>query len=116
MPPDMMEEMRESYEKCLKYLETRITERSQSDPKLYLQQQLLLAVGYKKEEIDGMLLADMDSEAFQNLLRDKVAGAMSGSCSKQRLVSVDDAEKYLCEGFEFQAVLRNGKAIMNMPF
>ena len=115
LPPDMIEEMRESYKKCLKYLETRI-EPSESDAKIYLQQQLLLAVGYKQDEIDKMNLAEMDNEAFQKLLRDKVAGAMSGNGSKQRLVSVDEIEKYLMEGYEFQAVLPNGKAIMKMPF
>ena len=115
LPPDMIEEMRESYKKCLKYLETRI-EPSESDAKIYLQQQLLLAVGYKQEEIDIMNLTEMDNEAFQKLLRDKVAGAMSGNGSKQRLVSADEIEKYLTEGYEFQTVLPNGKAIMKMPF
>ena len=116
LPPDMIEQMRESYRKCLKYLETRITELSETDAKLYLQQQLLLAVGYKQEEIDRMNLAEIDNEAFQKLLRDKVAGAMSGNGSKQRLVSADEIEKYLTEGYEFQAVLPNGKAIMKLPF
>jgi integrase len=116
LPPDMIEEMRESYTKSLKYLETRITEPSESDAKIYLQQQLLLAVGYKQEEIDRMNLAEMDNEAFQKLLRDKVAGAMSGNGSKQRLVSADEIEKYLSEGYEFQAVLPKGRAIMKMPF
>ena len=73
LPPDMIEEMRESYRKCLKYLETRITEPSESDAKIYLQQQLLLAVGYKQEEIGRMNLAEMDNESFQKLLREKVA-------------------------------------------
>ncbi len=95
LPPDMIEEMRESYKKCLKYLETRITEPSESDAKIYLQQQLLLAVGYKQEEIDRMNLTEMDNEAFQKLLRDKVAGAMSGNGSKQRLVSADEMKEIL---------------------
>jgi hypothetical protein len=73
-------------------------------------------VGYKQDEIDRMNLAEMDNESFQKLLRDKVAGAMSGNGSKQRLVSVDEIEKYLLEGYEFQAVLPNGRAIMKMPF
>ena len=63
-----------------------------------------------------MNLADMDNEAFQKLLRDKVAGGMSDKGSKQRLVSVDEIEKYLSKGFEFKAVLPNRKAIMKMPF
>ena len=52
LPPDMIEEMRESYKKCTKFFETRISGISESDAKLYLQQQLLLAVGYKQDEIE----------------------------------------------------------------
>jgi hypothetical protein len=45
LPPDMIEEMRESYRKCLKFLETRISDISEDNAKLFLQQQLLSAVG-----------------------------------------------------------------------
>ena len=44
LPPDMIEEMRESYRKCLKYMETRVSEVSEDNARLYLQQQLLSAV------------------------------------------------------------------------
>ncbi|MCW1293637.1 MAG: hypothetical protein QXV66_01500 [Candidatus Rehaiarchaeum fermentans] len=54
LPPDMIEEMRESYKKCTKFLETRISDIFENHTKLYLQQQLLLAVGYKQDEIDKM--------------------------------------------------------------
>ncbi|MEM3554978.1 MAG: hypothetical protein QXU79_04110 [Candidatus Micrarchaeaceae archaeon] len=50
----MIEEMRESYKKCTKFLETRISDIFENHAKLYLQQQLLLAVGYKQDEIDKM--------------------------------------------------------------
>jgi len=116
LPPDVIEQMRESYRKCLKFLETRVSEVSEDNAKLFLQQQLLLAVGYKQEEIDKMDLNSMSNEDFQQLLRDKVAGAMVGNGSKQRLVPVNEIEKLLKEGYEFQAVLPNGKAIMKLPF
>ncbi|WP_287954475.1 hypothetical protein [Acidiplasma sp.] len=73
-------------------------------------------MGYKQDEIDKMNLADMDNEAFQKLLRDKVAGAMSNKGSKQKVIPVNDIEKYLSDGHEFQALLPNRKAIMKMPF
>ena len=116
LPPDMIEEMRESYRKCLKYMETRVSEVSEDNARLYLQQQLLSAVGYRQDEIDKMNLADLNTEDFQKLLRDKVAGAMASNGSKQKLVSMNEIEKLLGEGYEFQAVLPNGKAIMKMPF
>ena len=116
LPPDMIEEMRESYKKCLKYMETRVSEVSEENARLYLQQQLLSAVGYRQDEIDKMNLADLNTEEFQKLLRDKVAGAMASNGSKQKLVPMNEIEKLLGEGYEFQAVLPNGKAIMKMPF
>jgi hypothetical protein len=116
LPPDIIEEMRESYKKCTRYLETKTSETSESDAKLYLQQQLLLAVGYKQDEIDRMNLADMENESFQKLLKDKITTTMSGNGSKQKLVDIKDIEGYLEKGYEFQASLPNGKAVMRLPF
>jgi len=36
LSPDLIEEMREAYKKCTKFLETRVTELSESNAKLYL--------------------------------------------------------------------------------
>ncbi|EQD62773.1 integrase/recombinase [mine drainage metagenome] len=58
----------------------------------------------------------VSNEDFQQLLRDRVAGAMSDNGAKQKLVSMDEIERYLGDGYEFQAVLPNGKAIMKIPF
>jgi site-specific recombinase XerD len=116
LPPDIIDEMRESYNKCTKFLETRISDISEENARLYLQQQLLSAVGYRQDEIDKMNLTDIGTEDFQKLLRDKVAGAMASNGSKQKLVPMNEIEKLLGEGYEFQAVLPNGKAIMKLPF
>ena len=116
LSPDMIEEMRQSYQKCLKYMETRMSEVSENNARLYLQQQLLSAVGYRQDEIDKMDIANINTDDFQKLLRDKVAGAMASNGSKQKLVSMNEIEKLLGEGYEFQAVLPNGKAIMKMSF
>ena len=116
LSPDMIEEMRQSYQKCLKYMETRMSDVSEDNAKLYLQQQLLSAVGYRQDEIDKMDIANINTDDFQKLLRDKVAGAMASNGSKQKLVSMNEIEKLLGEGYEFQAVLPNGKAIMKMSF
>ena len=116
LPPEMVESMRDSYRKCTKYLETRLSEPSESDAKTYLQQQLLLAVGYRQEEIDKMDLAEINNEAFQKMLRDKITGTMTGNGSKQRLVDIGEVGTYLEKGYEFQASLPNGKAVMKLPF
>ncbi len=116
LPPDLIEEMREAYKKCTKFLETRNTELSESNAKLYLQQQLLLAVGYKQEEIDKMDLSSMSNEDFQKLLRDKVTRALANNGSKQKVVKMDELAEYINKGYEFVAALPNGTAIVKLPF
>lgn len=116
LPPDMIEEMRESYRKCLKFLETRISDVSEDNAKLFLQQQLLSAVGYKQEEIDKLDLSSVSNEDFQQLLRDKVAGAMSDNGAKQKVIPVNEIEQYISDGYDFEAVLPNGKAVMRLRF
>jgi len=116
LPPDTIEAMRETYRKCEKYITTEIKEPSENDAKRYLQTQLLLAVGYRQEEIEKMDLASMSNDDFQKLLRDKVMGAMTGNGSRQRAVPIEEVEQYLSKGYEFQSALPNGKAIMKLPF
>jgi hypothetical protein len=116
LPPDIIDEMRESYNKSARFLETRISDVSEENARHYLQQQLLSAVGYRQDEIDKMNLADLNAEDFQKLLRDKVTGAMTSNGSKQKLVPMNEIEKYLGDGYEFQAVLPNGKAVMRLLF
>jgi hypothetical protein len=116
LPPDMIEEMRESYKKCTKYFETAIREASENDVKLFFEKQLLLAVGYKEEEIERIDLEHISDEDFQKLLRNKIAGAMTNNGNKQRVISLNDVEKYIEQGYEFVASLPNGKAIMKLPF
>ena len=116
LPPDMIEEMRESYRKCLKYLETRVSEVSEDNAKLYLQQQLLLTAGYKQDEIDKIDLSVITNEEFQQILRDKLLGRMTDNGAKQKVIPTGDIEQYLTQGYEFQAVLPDGRAIMRLRF
>ena len=116
LPPDMIEEMRASYQKCLKYLETRVSEVSEDNAKLYLQQQLLLTAGYKQEEIDKMDLTVIMNEEFQQILRDKLLGRMTDNGARQKVISTGDIEQYLMQGYEFQAVLPDGRAVMRLRF
>ena len=116
LPPDMIEEMRASYQKCTKYLETRVDEVSEDNAKLYLQQQLLLTAGYKQEEIDKIDLSVITNEEFQQILRDKLLGRMADNGARQRVIPTSDIEQYLTQGYEFQAVLPDGRAVMRLRF
>lgn len=105
--------MRESYRKCLKFIEIRISDVSEDNAKQYLQQQLLSTVGYMQEEIDISIISNED---FQQLLRDKVAGAMNDNGAKQNVIPLSNMEHYISDGYDFEASLPNGKAVMRLRF
>jgi hypothetical protein len=112
----MIEEMRESYKKCTRFIETVVREPGVNDAKIFFMKQLLLAVGYKEDEIERIDLEHISDEDFQKILRDKVVGAMTNNGNKQKVISINEVEKFIEQGYEFVASLPNGKAIMKLPF
>ena len=112
--PEMINEMRESYKKSSKYFETKHIE--MDDAKTYLKKQLLIISGYTEDDIEKIDINNISDEDFQKMLKDKLMGAMMNNGSKQKLININDIEKYLNMGYEFQATLPNGKAVMKLPF
>lgn len=112
----MVEQMRESYRKASKYLETKVSEVGEQDAKRYLQTQLLLLVGYKQEAIDKMAHEDMTNDEFQKLLKDRVSSAMVNNGNKQKVVPVSSMAEFISQGYEFVASLPDGDAVMKLPF
>lgn len=117
LPEDVVEDMRESYRRSQDYLQTTKPE-TPSEEKLReaFKKQLLLVAGFKEEEIAKMDLAGMSDEEFQNLVRQRLLGIMQNNGNRQKLISIEEVEKYISKGWEFVAVLPNGKAIMKLPF
>ena len=116
LPADMIEDMREAYSRCQKYLGTVGAGSSGDITKAYMQAQLLLVAGYAQAEIDRINFGALSDEEFQKMLRDKVAGMMTGNGHRQRTVSVDEVDLFIQQGYEFQAALPNGRAVMKLPF
>lgn len=75
----------------------------------------MLVAGYKQDEIDKMDLPGIDDEGFQDMVRQKLLGAMVNNGSTQRVVDLRDVEKYIKKGWEFVAPLSKNKVIMKIP-
>jgi len=114
LPPDMVEDMRESYRKCLKYLEVEEEKEEEKDIKKEFRRQLLLIAGYKDEEIEKMDL-NMKDEDFQRIIRERLLGYMVNNGKKQKVIRIDEIESYISNGWEFIALLPDNKAIVRLP-
>ena len=110
---DVMEEMRGSYKKAQKYLQTIETEKGEEDIKKMFKKQLLLVAGFKQEEIKDEY-SELDDEEFQKLVREKLTEGMKNSGKKQKVVEVSEVENYLISGWEFVGTLPNNKAVLKL--
>jgi hypothetical protein len=111
LPPKVIENMRESYQKSQRYLQTTEMGEDKEDIKRMFKKQLMLVAGFKPEEITDEDLG-MSDEEFQELVRDKMVGGGRNNGIRQRLVHVNEMEPYLQEGWEFVATLPNNKVVL----
>lgn len=113
LPNDVIEQMRESYKKAQKHLQTVGPEKEEDIGKMF-RRQLLLVAGFKTDEITGQHMA-MSEEEFQKVVREKLAKEMGNSNAKQKVVQTNELDTYLQEGWEFVAALSDSRAILKFP-
>jgi hypothetical protein len=145
LPDDMIESMRNAYEKSAKFLETEKKGLSEEELKEKLEEhqksldrqfreQMLLMVGFTKEEIESQNLLEKTTEEIQRIVRDRLSGSIlrpedidkqvqrdkeefskKTNGARQKIIPVNLLEKYLEADFEFMAMLGNDKAIIRLP-
>jgi len=116
LPPEVVEQMRENYAKASKLMETKTAESDKEDVRKALMEQLLLVAGFKREEVEKMVLEEMSDDQIQNIIRQKLLGAMSANGSRQKVTSINEVKDYINRGFDYIAALPNDEAIVKMPF
>ncbi len=115
LPEPVIEDMRESYQRSQKYLQTQEPS-GESDLRFEFRRQLLLVVGYSQEEVEEMDLEELGDDELQKRLRDRLlknnTNNHMSSNGGQRVIPVDDVENYVESGWEYVAQLSNGKVIV----
>ena len=114
LPDSVVESMRDSYRKSEEFLQTTKAEVSEEKLKTAFREQLLLAVGLSQEEVDTIDLLSLSDEDLQAMLRKKLLGEKTNDCTTQKVVVVDEVERYLNDGWEFVATLPNSNVILRL--
>jgi len=112
LPESVVEDMRESYRRSQEYLQTTKPEASEERLREAFRKQLLLVAGFSQDEVEKMDLSSMSDGELQTIIRGRLLGEKADDCITQKVVSVDDVESYLEQGWEFIATLPNGKVII----
>ncbi len=115
LPDSVIDDMRQAYERSQEFLQTsKSMETSEEKLRDSFRRQLLLVSGLSQEEVDKLDLHSMSDEELQSLVRKKLLGAPTSDSSKQKVVTVDEANGYLAKGWEYVAKLSNNKVVIKM--
>lgn len=115
LPVNVIEDMRDSYRKCQEYLQTEKPRGADEEVlREGIRKELLLAVGFSAEEVEA-LDPSMDDQAFQAMVRKRLLGAMANNGASQRVIGVDEVERFLSGGWDFVANLPNERVIVQLP-
>ena len=74
----------------------------------------LLARARSQEEVDEMD-SSMEDEAFQEMVRKKLLGAMVNNGASQRVIDVEEVERFLSGGWDFVATLPDDRIVVRLP-
>ncbi len=115
LPDTVIADMRQAYERSQEFLQTSKSKET-SEEKLIrtFRKQYLLVSGFKQNEIDKMDLPTVSDEELQEIVRKKLLGVQATNGSKQKVVSVDEANDYLTPGWEYVAKLSDNKVVIKI--
>jgi hypothetical protein len=114
LPETVIDDMREAYRRSQAYLQTTKPEQnSEEELRQTFRKQLLLVAGFSERELEQTDVSSMSDEELQVIVRKRLLGQKADDCT-QMIVSGDDVDRYLMEGWEFVAALPNGKIILRL--
>jgi hypothetical protein len=116
LPQSVIQDMREAYKRSQDYLQTVKPEPGEDQLKLALKKQFLSVAGFSDDEIVKYDLAAMSNEELNELVRKRLLGIMSSNGARQRIITLDQLDQLIREGWEYVAGLPNDRAIIKMPF
>ena len=114
LPESVIEDMREAYKRSQEYLQTTKPETGRERLIEEFRKQLLVVAGFSQDEIDRIDVTGLTDEEFQDLVRKRLLGRSDEDCGTQKVVSLDELEEYLENGWEYVATLPNKKVIVKL--
>jgi hypothetical protein len=113
----MIEGMRVSYSKSLRFLQTIRAQTSEEEQQQGFKKRVLVAVGFKDDELEKLDVGGMTDAEYQTRVREKLLGKLANNGARQKVVNAEEVERYITEGWEYVGPYPNdkGKAIVKLP-
>lgn len=115
LPAQVVEDMREAYSRSQEFLQTKVPELPKEEElKRIFRTELLRMSGFTEEEIEKDSLCNISDEELRDIIRNRLVGANPNN-NHQKVVGMDQIERYVTEGWEFVTALPNNKVILRYP-
>ena len=116
LPPPLLEDMKSAYRRCQPYLQTEAPN-GMEDTKLQFRQQLLIVAGYGEDEVATVDIEKLSDDDIRDRVREKLLKENNNNGNgsrtlRQKVVPLDEVEKYIESGWEYVSQLPNGRAIV----
>lgn len=116
LPQQVIEDMRSAYDKSQEFLHTKVTELPKEDDlKRLFRSELLRMAGFTDEEIEKESLLELTEEEFRDAVRGRLLNTDSSNNCNQKVISIEEIETYLEDGWEFVTTLPNDKMVVRFP-
>jgi hypothetical protein len=119
LPEDLVETMREWYRKAAaNFLQTRASREdiiTIEDAKAIGKETWFVSLGFTKEEIQKLDLLHKEGQELQSALRQKLQGLLSDNGRRQKVIPAEEVQKYVEDGWEYQATLPTGQCVVKLP-
>jgi len=113
---DLLQDMREAYRKSQQLLVTEgFARTSEDDIKVAFKKELLIISGYTKEQVESLNIAEMDEDEIHRRCREGLLGVVLNNGCKQRVIALNDVEKYVNDGWEYVGQLPRDRAVVRLP-
>ena len=114
LPETVLEDMREAYRRSQKFLQTIAGGAGEDALRESFRKQLLLVSGFTSDEVEELDLS-MGDEVFQEMVRKRLLGAMANNGASQKVIDVDEVERFLSGGWDFVATLPDDRIVVRLP-
>lgn len=119
---EIIEQMRQSYKKCEKYFATQSESKQEENTARKLREYTIMMfeatfnINLKKEKKEELYLLSIDNfqEELKRIASERKAEILNNG-NKQKIIPIEEIEKYINEGWEYITQLPNGKAIIKIP-
>lgn len=116
LPKDTVDEMRETFKKCIRYIETEEGAIKGNETEMKAKETMLLIARFKGDEIEKENMLEMDAEELGKKVREKMLGTMANNGHSQKVIPRGELEHYIEElGWEWATNIDDNKVIVKLP-